>query len=215
MATQAKTVKSNSTKTAKLDLPKEIFGLKECNHDLIKQVYLAYLGNSRTNLASTKTRGMVSGGGKKPWRQKGTGRARVGSSRNPIWRGGGIVFGPTGNENYTKKVNTKAYRQALKQVLSNKATNQQIILSEEISLKEPKTAEARKLINQLGASKRTLIITDKQNDKLLMSTANLKNVKLLTASYLNVFDLLNADSIILTKPALKLIVANLTPKGDK
>src|ERR1700678_2584307 len=94
------TPKTTTPKATKLDLDKAIFGLEVKNHDLLKQAYLAYLANGRVNLAVTKTRGLVSGGGKKPWRQKGTGRARFGSSRNPIWRGGGIAFGPTGKETY-------------------------------------------------------------------------------------------------------------------
>jgi large subunit ribosomal protein L4 len=92
--------------TTPAKLSKEIFAVEVKNHQLLKQAYEAYLANGRDNLAVTKTRGLVSGGGRKPWKQKGTGRARFGSSRNPIWRGGGIVFGPTGEENYTKKIST-------------------------------------------------------------------------------------------------------------
>ena len=108
---------SGQKATSQTTLSKDIFGQEIKNHQLLKDAYDAYLANGRENLAVVKTRGLVSGGGKKPWRQKGTGRARFGSSRNPIWRGGGIVFGPTGNENYTKKLNVKAKRVALKQAL--------------------------------------------------------------------------------------------------
>src|SRR5690349_3341985 len=106
---------------AKLD--KKVFGVEVKSHDLLKQAYVAYLANGRSNDTHIKTRGDVSGGGKKPWRQKGTGRARFGSSRNPIWRGGGVAFGPTGNENHTKKLSTTSKRVAVKQALSlaNKA----------------------------------------------------------------------------------------------
>src|SRR5215813_5453673 len=107
---------TKATSAAKLD--KVVFGVVPENHELLKLAYTAYLANGRENLAVTKKRGEVSGGGKKPWKQKGTGRARFGSSRNPIWRGGGIVFGPTGEENYTKKMHTSAKRQALRQALS-------------------------------------------------------------------------------------------------
>src|SRR4051812_6031887 len=96
---------TKATTPAKLD--KAVFGLDVNNHELIKAAYTAYLANGRENLAVTKTRGLVRGGGKKPWKQKGTGRARFGSSRVPIWRGGGITFGPTGQENYSKSLNTK------------------------------------------------------------------------------------------------------------
>src|SRR5207244_4044483 len=106
---------TKATTPAKLN--KNVFGVEVKNHELLKQAYLAYLGNARTNAARTKTRGEIRGGGKKPWRQKGTGRARFGSSRNPIWRGGGITFGPTGNENHTIKLTTSSKRTALKQAL--------------------------------------------------------------------------------------------------
>jgi large subunit ribosomal protein L4 len=95
-----------------------VFGVEIKNHELLKSAYVAYLANGRGNLAVTKTRGLVSGGGRKPWRQKGTGRARFGSSRNPIWRGGGIAFGPTGEENYSHKLPVAQKRQAIRQALS-------------------------------------------------------------------------------------------------
>src|ERR1019366_10319418 len=104
---------TKATTAAKLD--KDVFGVEVKNHQLLKSAYEAYLANGRPNLAVTKTRGLVRGGGKKPWRQKGTGRARFGSSRNPIWRGGGIAFGPTGNENYTHKLPLNAKRLAIRQ----------------------------------------------------------------------------------------------------
>jgi large subunit ribosomal protein L4 len=106
MATTAKT------------LPKEVFGVEVKNHELLKLAYDSYLANSRLVGATTKQRGEVRGGGKKPWQQKGTGRARFGSSRNPIWRGGGIVFGPRGNENYTKKISTSSKQLAIRQALT-------------------------------------------------------------------------------------------------
>src|SRR4051812_6542779 len=107
---------AKSTTLAKLD--NKVFGLKVANHQLLKSVYLAHLANGRDNFAKAKKRGEVPGGGQKPWRKKGTGRARFGSSRNPIWTGGGVAFGPTGSENYSHKISTKAKRQALKQALS-------------------------------------------------------------------------------------------------
>src|SRR5690606_37688451 len=112
---------------------------------LLKLAYTAYLANGRDNLAVTKTRGLVSGGGKKPWRQKGTGRARFGSSRNPIWRGGGIAFGPTGEENYSVKVNVTAKRQALRQALSLKAADNRIAVIESFENKDGKVAATVKL----------------------------------------------------------------------
>src|SRR3989344_4341487 len=110
--------KSGAKASSPAKLDKAVFGLKVDNHQLLKEAYLAHLSNSRSNLAKTKKRGEVRGGGAKPWRQKGTGRARVGSIRSPIWTGGGVTFGPTGSENYNRRINTKAKRQALRQALS-------------------------------------------------------------------------------------------------
>src|SRR5580698_5725607 len=125
VATYTKTG-TKATTPAKLD--KAVFGVDAKNHELLKAAYVAYLANGRGNLAVTKTRGLVSGGGRKPWRQKGTGRARFGSSRNPIWRGGGIAFGPTGEENYSKQLNLKAKRLALRQALSLANTSGNIVV---------------------------------------------------------------------------------------
>src|ERR1700712_157142 len=134
---------------AKLD--KAVFGIDVNNHELLKAAYVAYLANGRENLAVTKTRGMVRGGGKKPWKQKGTGRARFGSSRVPIWRGGGITFGPTGEENYSKQLNTKAKRLAIRQALSLASTAGKISVIEDIVVKDGKTAELAKLLTKINA----------------------------------------------------------------
>src|ERR1700746_3352502 len=141
---------TKATTAAKLD--KAVFGVMPTNHVLLKEAYVAYLANGRDNLAVTKTRGLVSGGGKKPWRQKGTGRARVGSSRNPIWRGGGIAFGPTGNENYTKTISVKAKRLGIRQALSLCAEADKIAVIEDIKLKEAKSSELAKLLAKIDAS---------------------------------------------------------------
>src|SRR5664279_3794326 len=116
---------TKATTAAKLNA--DVFGVKPENHQLVKQAYDTYLANGRLNLAVTKTRGLISGGGRKPWKQKGTGRARFGSSRNPIWRGGGIVFGPTGEENYSKKLPVSSKRLALRQALSLAAERNKLI----------------------------------------------------------------------------------------
>src|SRR5271154_4341636 len=128
------TAGAKATTAAKLD--KAVFGVEITNHELLKAAYVAYLANGRGNNAVTKTRGLVSGGGKKPWRQKGTGRARFGSSRNPIWRGGGITFGPTGEENYTKQLNVKAKRLAIRQALSLSSASNKVVVIEDIVSKE-------------------------------------------------------------------------------
>jgi large subunit ribosomal protein L4 len=192
---------TKSTTAAKLS--KDIFGLEVANHDLIKQAYVAYHSNSRENAAFTMTRGMIRGGGKKPWRQKGTGRARFGSTRNPIWRGGGIVFGPTGNENFTKKLNLKSKRLAIRQALSLSAeVKDKLIIIEDIKIKSAKSADVVKLLKKIEATKRVLIVIDNLEDNFKLSIRNLQNVKAIRPRTLNVFDILNADHIVITKPAL-------------
>ena len=185
---------------AKLD--KEVFGIEVKSHELLKQAYVAYLSNAREASAVTKTRGLISGGGRKPWKQKGTGRARFGSSRNPIWRGGGIVFGPTGQENYTKKLPTQTKRLAIRQALSLAADAGKIMVLESLEIKDGKTAAAVKLLDKIGAAKNTLIVAETKNDSVVRATNNLANVKVVQSSYVNVYDVLNADHIVLTSKAL-------------
>lgn len=203
MATTYNKSGAKATTVAKLD--DSIFGVVPKNHQLLKEAYDAYLANGRENLAVTMTRGLISGGGKKPWKQKGTGRARFGSSRNPIWRGGGIVFGPTGLENYSKQVNVKAKRLATRQALSvsNEAGKLSIIESIDAS---GKTADLVKLLTKVSALRKTLIVVDVKSPELLRASANLQSVKIVSAKYLNVFDILNADNILISSKAL--IVVN-------
>lgn len=202
---------TKSSAPAKLD--KEVFGVEIKNHQLLKDAYLAYLANGRVSLARTKTRGQVRGGGRKPWRQKGTGRARFGSSRVPIWRGGGITFGPTGEENYSKKINQKAKRQAIKQALSLADSNGKIIVIESFKPAGNKTKSAVQLLDKIGARKATLIVVANKTPELERSVSNIPRVKFVSAKYLNVFDALNADHIIVEKPALEVITDWLG--GDK
>lgn len=196
---------TKATTAAKLD--KEVFGVVPDNHELLKLAYTAYLANGRDNNAVVKTRGLVRGGGKKPWKQKGTGRARFGSSRNPIWRGGGIVFGPTGNENYTKGVNVKAKRLAIRQALTLAAEDNKIIVLEDLVNKGGKTADLAKTFAKIGATGRILVALEHKNDELDRAARNLGDVKLVQATYLNVYDILNADHIVVTEAALKAISA--------
>jgi len=194
---------TKATTAAKLD--KAIFGIEVENHELIKQAYVAYLANGRENLAVTKTRGLVRGGGKKPWKQKGTGRARFGSSRVPIWRGGGITFGPTGIENYSHKINVKAKRLAVRQALSMANKDEKIIIIESFDSKSGKTNDIVKLLAKVGTSRQTLVIVDAKTPELLRATANIPELKVVQATYLNVFDLLNARHIVVTQKALPVI----------
>lgn len=192
---------TKATTTAKLD--KSVFGVEVANHELLKQAYVAYLANGRENLAKTKTRGEVSGGGRKPWKQKGTGRARFGSSRVPIWRGGGITFGPTGNENYSKSLPTEMKRKAIRQALTLKADN--VVVIEAFDITSAKTADAAKLLAKLGATRRTLIVVEEKTTEVVRATQNIQDVKVVQARYLNVFDVLNADTIVLTNKAIDIV----------
>jgi large subunit ribosomal protein L4 len=192
---------SKATTTAKLN--KDIFEVDIKNHELLKQAYVAYQANGRENLAKTLKRGEVRGGGKKPWKQKGTGRARFGSIRVPIWRGGGITFGPLGKENYSRDMNKKAKNQAVRQALSLNKDN--VIVIETFECKEGKTAETVAFLNKIGAKRRVLLVVSDKDALVERSTSNLQNVKAVHAMYLNVFDVLNADTIVISKKSLEII----------
>lgn len=203
--------KSGSKATTPAKLDKSVFGVEVTNHELLKLTYSAYLANGRENLAVTKTRGLISGGGRKPWKQKGTGRARFGSSRNPIWRGGGIVFGPTGEENYSKRVSTSAKRQATRQALTLAATDNEITIIESFDAKDGKSAQVATLLTKIGAKGRTLVVVDVKDDKLMRAVNNIQSVTVISATYVNVYDVLNADTIIVTTKALEVINTWLAP----
>ncbi|HSX24271.1 MAG TPA: 50S ribosomal protein L4 [Candidatus Saccharimonadales bacterium] len=204
MATATYT-KSGTKAATPSKLDKSVFNVTAKNDELLKAAYVAYLANGRTNAARSKTRGLISGGGRKPWKQKGTGRARFGSSRNPIWRGGGVVFGPTGNENYTHKMNTGTKRQAIRQALSMAAADNKVIIIESIEAKDGKTAQAAKLLDKIGATGNILLAVDNKDDMIVRATANLPDVKLVQAKYLNVYDVMNADAVALSQKALAVV----------
>jgi large subunit ribosomal protein L4 len=181
-------------------LPKEVFAVEVKNHELLKLAYDAYLANNRPSSATTKTRGEVRGGGKKPWKQKGTGRARFGSSRNPIWRGGGIVFGPLGIENHKKKIPTQAKRQAIRQALTlaNEAKKVHIMDIKTTG----KTSEVVKFLADNKLDRKVLVAVDEKTDALIQATNNIQNVLLVSTKYLSVYHILNADHIVLSKASL-------------
>lgn len=197
--------KSGAKATTPAKLDKAVFGVTPKDHELLKRVYTAYLSNGRTNNAVTKTRGLVSGGGKKPWKQKGTGRARFGSSRNPIWRHGGIVFGPTGSENFTKEINVKAKRLAVRQALSLAADAGKIKVIETFECKDGKVAQTQKLFDKMEVVGRTLLVVSQKDELVERATRNLKDVKAVSAKYLNVYDVLNADTIVVSQKALEAV----------
>jgi len=200
---------SEITKTAtKTALPKEIFAVEVKNHELLKLAYDSYLANSRTASATTLQRGEVRGGGKKPWKQKGTGRARFGSSRNPIWRGGGVVFGPRGNENYTKTITTTSKRVALRQALSLANKAKQIVV---LDFKTTgKTSETVKFLADNKLDRKVLLVVDEKTPEILRATNNVQRLLLTRANYLSVYHILNADKIVITPTALTAITTWLT-----
>lgn len=185
--------------TAKLN--KDIFGLSVDNHELVKLAYDAYLANSRNSHAKTLKRGEVRGGGKKPWKQKGTGRARFGSTRNPIWRHGGVAFGRTGEENFTKKISKSAKLQAVRQALSMANADKLVSVIADFAPKDGKTKNAIKDLN-IEAGKNYLVVVPEKTTEILRATNNIANLKVVRPTYLNVFDILNADQIIIVEKAM-------------
>ena len=191
------------TTAAKTALPKEVFNVEVKNHELLKLAYDSFLANSRQASATTLQRGEVRGGGKKPWKQKGTGRARFGSTRNPIWRGGGVVFGPRGNENYTKKLTKLSKRVAVKQALSLANAEKKILVSD---IKTTgKTAEVIKFLADNKLDRKVLVVVDAKTPEIIRATNNIQQVLLVSATYLNVYHILNADHVVIAPKALPII----------
>lgn len=194
-----------------------IFDLNVENHELIKLAYDCYLANSRSSHAKTLTRAEVRGGGKKPWKQKGTGRARFGSTRNPIWRHGGVAFGRTGIENFRKKLSKAAKRQAICQALSLKNAAQGVFVIPKLTFANGKVKETLKQLQdaKLDASKNTLLVLAVKDEKAQRATRNIANIKAVKVNYLNVFDILNADQIIFEQDALAPLNTWLDPQSTK
>ncbi len=180
----------------------EIFEVK-ANKELIHQAVVTQLANKRLVLAHTKTRHEVRGGGRKPWKQKGTGRARQGSIRSPQWKGGAVIFGPTKDVNFEKKINKKMKRKALFMVLSDKAKQEKIAILEKLELPTGKTKEMDAFMKKLALGKKTLLIIERMNKSIVNSARNLKNVEVISANSLNVYDILNYTNLLFTESALK------------
>lgn len=200
------------------ELNKDIFGLTVENHELLKLAYDSYLANSRSSHAKTLKRGEVRGGGKKPWKQKGTGRARFGSTRNPIWRHGGVAFGRTGEENFTKKITKTAKRVAVRQALSLKNADSEVVVVKDFKIANGKTKEALKNLEaaKIDTSANLLLVIPEKDDLTLRATNNLNKLKLVRPTYLTVFDLMNADKVVLTEACLPMLEEWLldTSKND-
>jgi large subunit ribosomal protein L4 len=186
-----------------MDLSDNIFGIEPnipCMHLVVK----SYLANQRQGTQSALTRAEVSGGGKKPWRQKGTGRARQGSTRSPQWRHGGIVFAPKPRD-YVLTVNKKVRRLAMKSALSSKLKDNQMIVVDSIKMDDYKTKTIAEMLKALGSDKKALIVLPEVNDKIIISAGNIPGVKTTQVNTLSVYDILDADKFIVVKDAVKKI----------
>lgn len=190
-------------KVSDLTLNAEVWGIVPNDAVLYDAITLAR-NSMRQGTHDTKTRAEVSGGGKKPWRQKGTGRARQGSTRAPHWRHGGIVFGPH-PRSYDKKMNRKERRLALKSALSYKFIDKELIVVDNFNLESNKTKDAIKVLENLKATKNILIVVDELTENVILATRNLENVILLQADEINTLDIVSADNMIVTENAVKLI----------
>jgi len=193
----------HSDDVSEMDLPEEIFDYPLKEH-LIYEAVKNYKANQRRGTASTKTRGKVSGSGRKPWRQKGTGRARVGSTRSPLWRSGGTVFGPQPRD-YSYKMPRKARRNALKSVLSDKMRNDRIVVIDEITVNSNKTKDALAVLKNFEFDQ-LLIVDKKENSQLILSTRNVPYIKAIDFSEINVYDSLKYNYIMFSVDAVKQLV---------
>lgn len=185
---------------AEVVLPDSVFGYPDKGH-LVYEAVVNYQANQRRGTAATKTRAEVSGGGRKPWRQKGTGRARAGSTRSPLWRKGGTVFGPQPRD-YSYELPKKARRNALRSVLSRKFTDNQILVLREFDIKEPKTKEAAALLKAFNLDS-ALLVDSHENTNLFLSVRNLPKVKAVDVRTLNVYDVLNYKWLVFSQRALE------------
>lgn len=191
-------------------LPKEMFEVK-MNQDLVYQVLVSQQANRRVVIAHTKTRKYVSGGGRKPWRQKGTGRARHGSRRSPIWVGGGVAFGPTKEKSYKKIVPKKMKRKALFMVLSAKAKDNQLFVVDEMEAKKPKTKEIALLLSNLRKKIKSfekgtvLILLPEKDDNLILSARNIRKTSISLANEINVLDLMSHKTLLLPKKSVEVL----------
>lgn len=191
--------------TGSVTLPKEIFEVK-FNADLVHQIMVSLSANKRQISAHAKTRSEVRGGGKKPWRQKGTGRARHGSTRSPIWKGGGVTHGPRNDRIFGKEIPKKMRRKALLMVLSEKARNNQLIVLDKIELQKGKTKEMVGSLKTLPCNGvTTLVALPNYDKKLFLATRNIKKTSVEDARNLNVLELLNHKYLLLTKESIKTI----------
>ncbi|KJE25779.1 50S ribosomal protein L4 [Geobacillus thermoleovorans] len=191
----------NGQTIGEIELNDAVFGIEPNRHVLFEAVIMQR-ASMRQGTHKTKNRAEVSGGGRKPWRQKGTGRARQGSIRAPQWRGGGTVFGPV-PRSYSYKLPKKVRRLAIKSALSSKVLENDIVVLDQLTLEAPKTKEMVKILNNLSVDRKALIVTDELNENVYLSARNIPGVKVVAANGINVLDVLNHDKLVITKAAVE------------
>lgn len=190
----------DGTEAGDLELNESVFGIEPNNH-VIHEVVVMQRAAKRQGTHAVKNRSEVRGGGRKPWRQKGTGRARQGSIRSPQWVGGGVVFGPTTARNYKYKLPKKVRKLALKSALSSKVKTEDLIVLNDLQFEAPKTKDVVAVLNALDVNDKVLIVTSEKNENVVRSANNLQTVKVITVGEINVLDLVAYDKLILTKDA--------------
>jgi large subunit ribosomal protein L4 len=190
-----------------IELNSKVFEVKPNKH-LLAEAVRVFLANARKGLAHTKTRGEVRGGGKKPWKQKGTGRARVGSIRSPIWRHGGITFGPRSNRNWSLKMNRQSARQALLMALSDKAKEGKLFVIENFKMEKPKTKEFAGMLEsfkKMALGKKQLLVIPATEKNIVRSSRNIPSITPITANSINTYEILKADSMVVLKDSIGII----------
>lgn len=196
-----KLFKQDGTSAGEVSLKDELFGI-EPNNNIVFDVVTNQQASLRQGTHAVKNRSAVRGGGRKPWRQKGTGRARAGSSRSPIWRGGGVVFGPT-PRSYSYKTPRKSRRIAIKSVLSQKVLDNELVVVDALSLETPKTKEFKAILGNLNVDKKALVVLENTNEIVFKSARNIPNVKVVSADNVSVLDVISYDYLLITQTALE------------
>ena len=198
---EIKVLNQNGSGDSNVSLPDSVFG-QAFNADLVHQLVTTYIANGHQNTKGQKNRSAVSGGGKKPWKQKGTGRARAGTIRSPIWRGGGVTFARKFKKIDPKKINKKMYRAAMRSIWSKLAEENKIIALNEINIEEPpKSSQVKKILSDIGVS-RALVVLSKNNEQLNKASKNLKECEVLTINSINPSLLINADNVVVTSETI-------------
>lgn len=192
----------DGTTAGDVQLNEAVFGIEPNNH-VIHQAVVMQQAAKRQGTHAVKNRSDVRGGGRKPWKQKGTGRARQGSIRSPQWVGGGVVFGPTTKKDYTQRLPKKVRRLALKSALSSKVLSEDLVVLTNIELDAPKTKDFVSILNAINVNEKVLIVTAEKNENIILSSNNLKSVKVTNVNQINVLDLVAYDKVIFTKAAVE------------